>query len=58
MKMKTVQTIKVGKATLVEKEIFVGGEYADTVCIVKVSGVKFTYTSIAEALAHKGEWYE
>jgi hypothetical protein len=28
--------VKVGKATLIEKELYVNGEYNDTVCTVKI----------------------
>lgn len=55
---KIVRKEKHGKVTLVEKEIFVNGEYEDTICEVRANGSSIGgYTSISDALAHKGEWF-
>lgn len=56
---KTVRTQVVGKATLVEQDIFVNGEYEDTICLVKIGRHQIGgYISINDALAHKEEWYD
>lgn len=57
VKFKVARTLKVGKATLVEKEIFLNGEYEDSICTVKIGSEEVGgYTSIEDALRHKGEW--
>lgn len=57
VKIKVGRKLKVGKATLIEKEFYVNGEYDDTVCTVKIGRSEVGgYTSIEDALQHKGEW--
>ena len=57
VKIKVVRKLKVGKATLIEKELFINGEYDDSVCTVKIGSSEVGgYTSIEDALRHKGEW--
>ncbi len=52
------KTLQVGNAELIEFDIFVHGEFEDTYChVVFPDGYKVGgYTSINDALAHKGEW--
>lgn len=57
VKIKVARKLKVGKATLFEKELYVNGEYDDSVCTVKIGSSEVGgYTSIEDALRHKGEW--
>jgi hypothetical protein len=55
---KTVATMKVGKFTLTEKDIYINGEFVDTICEVKYKGGKAVYCNINDAMAHKCEWFE
>lgn len=57
VKIKVARKVKVGKATLIEKELFINGVYDDSVCTVKIGRAEVGgYTSIEDALRHKGEW--
>lgn len=57
IKIKVARKLKVGKATLIEKELYINGEYDDSVCTVKIGRQEVGgYTSIEDALRHKGEW--
>lgn len=57
VKIKVARKLKVGKAILIEKELYVNGEYDDSVCTVKIGRSEVGgYTSIEDALRHKGEW--
>lgn len=57
VKIKVVRKLKVDKATLIEKDLHVNGEYTDSVCTVKIGRQEVGgYTSIEDALRHKGEW--
>ena len=57
VKTQIARKVKVGKATLIEKELFVNGEYDDSICVVKIGRHEVGgYTSIEDALRHKGEW--
>mgnify|MGYP003585726440 CR=1 FL=1 len=57
VKVKVGRKLKVGRATLIEKDLYVNGEYDDTVCTVKIGRSEVGgYTSIEDALHHKGEW--
>jgi hypothetical protein len=59
IKTKIARKLKVGQATLIEKELFVNGEYDDSFCYVEIGGHRIGgYTSIEDALRHKGEWCE
>ena len=57
---RTVRKMKVGEVTLIEKGLFIGGELDDTCCFAQFKdGTKIGgYTSIEDALRHKGEWCE
>ena len=57
VKIKVGRKLKVGKATLIEKELYINGVYDDSVCTVKIGRSEVGgYTSIEDALRHKGEW--
>lgn len=50
-------TAQIGKVKLIEKDIYLDGVYEDTICVVKVGRKEGgVYTSIADAMHHKGEW--
>ena len=58
MTTKISRKMAIGNATLIEKEVFLKGEYQDTFCYAQFAdGYKIGgYTSIQDALAHRCEW--
>ncbi len=50
-------TVTIGKIKLIEKDLYLNGEYEDSICIVKRGRTQLgVYTSIPDAMHHKGEW--
>lgn len=55
--IKVGATVQLGKIKLIEKDIYLDGVYEDTICVVKIGRKEgAVYTSIPDALQHKGEW--
>ena len=58
---KTTREQRVGKFILIEKDIFEGNEYIDTICEVSINGnydeSPVIYCSIPDALHHQCEWF-